>query len=74
MPVDMIRTLIEDTGDGETKQSQILLQTWDFGGQKEYYVMHHLFLTNRGIYLVVVDLELSAGLRRRWDLLGGRAL
>ena len=36
----------------------MLLQTWDFGGQREYYVMHHLFLTNRGVYLVVLNLEL----------------
>eukprot|EP00971_Amphidinium_carterae_P228700 4536578-Amphidinium_carterae.1 len=26
----------------------VILKTWDFGGQHEYYVMHHLFITNRG--------------------------
>ena len=26
------------------------------GTQREYYVMHHLFLTNRGVYVVVTRL------------------
>ena len=29
---------------------------WDFGGQELYYTSHQTFLTQRGIYLVIVDL------------------
>jgi GTPase SAR1 family protein len=57
MPVDLIRTMIDEEAPSGG-ENEILLQTWDFGGQREYYVMHHLFLTNRGLYLVVLDLEL----------------
>ena len=45
-------------GSAQPEEEEVVLQTWDFGGQREYYVMHHLFLTNRGVYLVVLNLEL----------------
>lgn len=48
MPVDLVAKMIQ--GDEEDEQSPVLLKTWDFGGQREYYVMHHLFLTNRGCH------------------------
>lgn len=54
MPVDLVARLIDGQGLGE---EPITLKTWDFGGQQEYYVMHHLFLTNRGIYLVITRLD-----------------
>lgn len=31
--------------------------TWDFGGQKVFNTLHHLFLTNFGIYLLVFNLS-----------------
>ncbi|CAL1151640.1 unnamed protein product, partial [Cladocopium goreaui] len=55
MPVDLVAKMIQ--GDEEDEQSPVLLKTWDFGGQREYYVMHHLFLTNRGFYIVVTRLD-----------------
>ncbi|CAK9114386.1 Probable serine/threonine-protein kinase pats1 (Protein associated with the transduction of signal 1) [Durusdinium trenchii] len=39
----------------EDKQGQISL--WDFGGQEEYYMTHALFLSNRSLVMVVVDME-----------------
>ena len=30
---------------------------WDFGGQEVFYALHHLFLTQQGIYLVVFSLK-----------------
>ena len=61
MPVDLIyRSLVSraDYGGYLAREEEVVLQTWDFGGQREYYVMHHLFLTNRGVYLAVLNLEL----------------
>lgn len=54
MPVDLVARLIDGGG---LEEVPITLKTWDFGGQQEYYVMHHLFLTNRGIYLVITRLD-----------------
>ncbi|KAB7496364.1 Leucine-rich repeat serine/threonine-protein kinase 1 [Armadillidium nasatum] len=31
----------------------IMVPTWDFGGQKEYYATHQYFLSKRSLYLVV---------------------
>eukprot|EP00435_Cladocopium_sp_Y103_P067057 s99_g29.t1 len=55
MRVDLVAKMIQ--GEEEDEQSPVLLKTWDFGGQREYYVMHHLFLTNRGFYIVVTRLD-----------------
>lgn len=30
---------------------------WDFGGQKVFYSLHHIFLTRYGIYMVVFDMR-----------------
>ncbi|CAJ1422499.1 unnamed protein product, partial [Effrenium voratum] len=60
MSVDLVAKMIA-SGE-EEEEEPVMLKTWDFGGQREYYVMHHLFLTNRGIYIVVTRLD--AWLRR----------
>ncbi|CAK9005588.1 Probable serine/threonine-protein kinase pats1 (Protein associated with the transduction of signal 1), partial [Durusdinium trenchii] len=39
----------------EDKQGQISF--WDFAGQEEYYMTHALFLSNRSLVMVVVDIE-----------------
>jgi len=31
---------------------------WDFGGQKVFYALHHLFLTNYGTYLLLFDMRM----------------
>jgi len=30
---------------------------WDYGGQKVFYTLHHLFLTEHGVYLLVFDMR-----------------
>lgn len=55
MPTDLVLQMIDKSG--EDQEEPIMLKTWDFGGQREYYVMHHLFLTNRGVYLVITRLD-----------------
>lgn len=32
-------------------------RSWDFAGQEEYYAMHRIFLTERAIYLLLVDVS-----------------
>ena len=40
----------------EHKQPVNLL-TYDFAGQEEYYITHHLFLGNRALYIIAFDLS-----------------
>ena len=35
-----------------------VLSVWDFGGQRLFSSLHHIFLTPEGIYLVVFDMRL----------------
>lgn len=37
----------------ETESKQLGLMVWDFGGQRVFLALHHLFLTTQGVYLVV---------------------
>lgn len=32
----------------------LVLSSWDFGGQRVFYTVHHLFLTEFGVYMVTV--------------------
>mmetsp|Transcript_4362 Transcript_4362/g.5780 ORF Transcript_4362/g.5780 Transcript_4362/m.5780 type:complete len:955 (+) Transcript_4362:52-2916(+) len=43
----------------------LILSLWDFGGQKVFYAMHHLFLTKHGVYLLVFDMREILNLRTR---------
>ena len=38
------------------KNEEVVLSTWDFGGQREYYATHQYFLSKRSLYLVVWNL------------------
>ena len=38
------------------KNEEVVLSTWDFGGQREYYATHQYFLSRRSLYLVVWNL------------------
>ncbi|CAH1787734.1 unnamed protein product [Owenia fusiformis] len=38
------------------EEKQLKLSFWDFGGQHVFYTTHQTFLTDRAIYLLVVDL------------------
>eukprot|EP00931_Biecheleriopsis_adriatica_P048667 TRINITY_DN28132_c0_g1_i1.p1 TRINITY_DN28132_c0_g1~~TRINITY_DN28132_c0_g1_i1.p1 ORF type:complete len:1666 (-),score=253.03 TRINITY_DN28132_c0_g1_i1:85-5082(-) len=57
MPVDLIaRRLSQAPGSRAEEEQTIVLEAYDFGGQEVYYSMHHLFLTDFGIYLACLDL------------------
>eukprot|EP00005_Dracoamoeba_jomungandri_P000755 CAMPEP_0174256266 /NCGR_PEP_ID=MMETSP0439-20130205/5520_1 /TAXON_ID=0 /ORGANISM="Stereomyxa ramosa, Strain Chinc5" /LENGTH=1755 /DNA_ID=CAMNT_0015338793 /DNA_START=1 /DNA_END=5268 /DNA_ORIENTATION=+ len=42
---------------GEKKRRIITFSSWDFAGQEVYYYTHMFFLSTRGIYLIVFNLE-----------------
>ncbi|XP_076077014.1 uncharacterized protein LOC143047690 [Mytilus galloprovincialis] len=41
--------------EGKYKQNIIPIDVWDFGGQKDYYMTHQLFITSRGIFVLVFN-------------------
>lgn len=43
----------------EINNERIKLNLWDFGGQEIYHATHQFFLTQRSIYLVVLDSRLD---------------
>lgn len=55
MPLDLVIKHMSQDGDIE---DVITLQTFDFAGQEEYHMLHHLFMSNKGLYLVIFDLSL----------------
>ncbi|XP_077976934.1 uncharacterized protein LOC144432566 [Glandiceps talaboti] len=38
------------------EEPEITLSFWDFGGQSVFYTTHQVFLTNRAVYILVVDI------------------
>jgi GTPase SAR1 family protein len=42
------------------ESDSIEFRSWDFAGQQEYYSMHRIFLSERAIYLLLVDLSKPA--------------
>ena len=47
--------LQEYLNDPDAGQQPLALQMWDFGGQKLFLMLHHLFLEPDGVYLVVFN-------------------
>lgn len=35
----------------------IEMTIWDYGGQRVFYALHHLFLTQYGVYVLVFDMR-----------------
>lgn len=56
MPIDLIARSLSDSSRG-AEDGKVVLETYDFGGQEVYYAMHHLFLTDCGLYLACIDLS-----------------
>ncbi|CAH1803214.1 unnamed protein product, partial [Owenia fusiformis] len=54
---DTIKSKFLSLEDGKNREeNQLKLSFWDFGGQHVFYTTHQTFLTDRAIYLLVVDL------------------
>ncbi|GBG31958.1 Ras-related C3 botulinum toxin substrate 1 [Hondaea fermentalgiana] len=51
--------------DADALQFDLSFTIWDYGGQEVFYALHHIFLTDKGIYLVVFDMRELAALSSR---------
>ncbi|GBG34516.1 Leucine-rich repeat serine/threonine-protein kinase 1 [Hondaea fermentalgiana] len=40
---------------------KVSFSIWDYGGQRVFYALHHIFLTEKGLYLVVFDMRELVG-------------
>ena len=40
------------------KRNGLTLSIWDYGGQQVFHALHHLFLTEYGVYLLTFNMEL----------------
>ena len=47
--------VIEVLKDRKYKQEIVPIDIWDFGGQKDYYMTHQLFITSRGIFVLMFN-------------------
>jgi GTPase SAR1 family protein len=56
MPFDN-KAVIEFLGDTECCESKFILSIFDFGGQNVFNVIHPLFLTRLGVYLLVFNMQ-----------------
>eukprot|EP00049_Salpingoeca_infusionum_P013197 m.246542 g.246542 ORF g.246542 m.246542 type:complete len:1402 (+) comp15381_c0_seq2:107-4312(+) len=54
--------------EGQQKES-ITLTTWDYAGQRVFYTIHHLFLTNHGVYVIVFSMKKLLGQSTRPEAL-----
>lgn len=52
--VDIGSWVLEPRG---ARNGPVILRTWDFGGQREYYATHLYFLSKRSLYLVVWNIS-----------------
>ena len=48
-------------GKGEQAATEVRLNIWDFGGQEIMHATHQFFLTNRSLYLLVLDARKGEG-------------
>ena len=39
------------------EETRVQLTIWDYGGQRVFYALHHLFLTEYGVYTLVFDMR-----------------
>ncbi|XP_052079906.1 uncharacterized protein LOC127718044 isoform X2 [Mytilus californianus] len=50
---------------GQYKQTVIPIDIWDFGGQKDYHMTHQLFITSRGIFVLMFNGSIDLKKARR---------
>ncbi|VDI39870.1 Hypothetical predicted protein [Mytilus galloprovincialis] len=56
MSIDKLHELmVKAVKEGKYKQMVVPIDIWDFGGQKEYHMTHQLFITSRGIFILMFD-------------------
>jgi len=53
---DWVRRFQENENSNQPEK-QLSFSIWDYGGQEVFYALHHIFLTQFGIYLLVFDMR-----------------
>ena len=56
-PVASVARMFEKFVDDAEKDDGVALTIWDYGGQDVFHALHHLFLTQYGIYMLVFDMR-----------------
>lgn len=49
------KLIIEAIKEGKYRQKIVPFDIWDFGGQKEFYMTHQLFITSRGVFVLMFN-------------------
>ncbi|XP_052075970.1 uncharacterized protein LOC127714062 [Mytilus californianus] len=47
--------MVKAVKEGKYKQLVVPIDIWDFGGQKDYHMTHQLFITSRGIFILMFN-------------------
>ncbi|CAC5399856.1 unnamed protein product [Mytilus coruscus] len=47
--------IVKAVQEGKYKQKILPIDIWDLGGQKDYYMTHQLFITSRGIFVLMFN-------------------
>lgn len=56
-PAASVARMFEKFVDDAEKDDGVALTIWDYGGQDVFHALHHLFLTQYGIYMLVFDMR-----------------
>eukprot|EP00039_Didymoeca_costata_P017388 m.321960 g.321960 ORF g.321960 m.321960 type:complete len:1371 (-) comp16530_c1_seq36:1283-5395(-) len=54
---DDVLLLVDECLKRAEEERALVLSMWDFGGQKLFFTLHHLFLTPQGVYLVIFNAQ-----------------
>ena len=57
--VELISNAVKEEQEGG--KERLTLSIWDYGGQQVFYALHHIFLTQYGIYCVVFNMAEIVG-------------
>ncbi|XP_076088739.1 uncharacterized protein LOC143059137 [Mytilus galloprovincialis] len=52
---EILNLVLSAVKDGEYKMKLVPIDLWDFGGQKIYYMTHQLFISSRGIFIIIFN-------------------
>lgn len=52
---EIFKLVLQACKNGQYKMKLVPIDLWDFGGQKIYYMTHQLFISSRGIYIIIFN-------------------
>lgn len=51
----ILQFILSECNSGQYKMKAVPIDLWDFGGQKIYYMTHQLFISSRGIFIIIFN-------------------